>query len=208
MSLPARVSPPVVLLRLPPGTFPRPQAMNGHPSRPRVMPAVTTAPPPAVDTGHAPRAGAGGLQRRGGQPHLWGFTSRWVTAAEVWGPPNRSLLPTRLGKGSGRAGRQRCRADVVGLRGWERSAFSPGTVGFANSGGSLTPAWCSEEASAVPAPGPCSPPPSSSARGDAGLGSFKGREKNQLPPSFGFCGAASPQDPCRPPPGEVQPIFR
>lgn len=39
------------------------------------------------------------------------------------------------------------------------------------------------------APGPCSLPPSSSAQGDVGLGSFKGREKNQLPPSFGFCGA-------------------
>lgn len=45
-------------------------------------------------------------------------------------------------------------------------------------------------------------------RGDAGLRSFKGREKNWLPPSLGFCGAASLQDPCRPPPGEVQPIFR
>lgn len=198
----------MVLLQLPPGTFPRPRAMIRHPSRPQVMPAVATAPLPAVDAGQAPCAGVGGLQRHGGQPHLWGFTSRWVTPAEFWGPPNCSLPPTRLGKGSGRAGRRRCQADLAALRGRDPSAFSPGTVGFADSGGSLTPAWCSEEASAVPAPSPCSLPPSSSAWGHVGLESFKGREKNQLPPSFGFCGAASLQDPCRPPPGEVQPIFR
>lgn len=46
----------------------------------------------------------------------------------------------------------------------------------------------------VPAPCPCSLLPSSSALGLAGLGTFKGREKKQLPPSFGFCGAASPQN--------------
>lgn len=180
--------------------------MNGYPTHPWVMPAVLIALLPAIDAGHALCAGAGGLQQPGG--HLWGFTSHWVTPTEFWGPPNCSLPPARLGKGNGRAGRWCCQADVAGLRGQDPSAFSPGTVGFANGWGSLTPAWCSEEASTVSAPCPCSLLPSSSALGLAGLGTFKGREKNQLPPSFGFCGAASLQDPSWPSPGEVQPIFR
>jgi len=92
------------------------------------------------------------LERVEANPISGGFTSHWVTPAEFWGPTRP--LPATAGLGRGE--RESWQAALPGRRGRAAGtgafAFFPVTAGFASGGGSLTPAWCSEEASAVLAP--------------------------------------------------------